>query len=193
MVLDGGWNRVSLGEDADVSAPTVLRGNEPCAADPDPGTPFLARTRIPKSLTGIARRCCTAPGVLSHSRRRRRNSAVTAISTAQPGRTSFLATQGTGIPTTPCTAPLPRFPRAIHCSCGAERGKWELLDSQRHSRRTASRQFRSPGGNTVHFCQRLGHRYLEKREYSEPQYQKRHLKCDTWEVVVPELVFEPNS
>ena len=30
------------------------------------------------------------------------------------------------------------------------------------------------------------------REYSEPQYQSR-LLCDTWEVVVPELVFEPNS
>ncbi len=30
------------------------------------------------------------------------------------------------------------------------------------------------------------------REFSEPQYQSR-LRCDTWEVVVPELVFEPDS
>ena len=30
------------------------------------------------------------------------------------------------------------------------------------------------------------------RERSEPQYQDR-LLCDDWEVVVPELVFEPNS
>ena len=28
------------------------------------------------------------------------------------------------------------------------------------------------------------------RESSEPQYQDR-LRCDIWEVVVPELVFEP--
>ena len=31
-----------------------------------------------------------------------------------------------------------------------------------------------------------------QRKYSEPQYQKQ-LKCDDWEVVVPELVFEPLS
>ena len=30
------------------------------------------------------------------------------------------------------------------------------------------------------------------RERSEPQYQDR-LLCDNWEVVVPELVFEPVS
>ena len=30
------------------------------------------------------------------------------------------------------------------------------------------------------------------RERSEPQYQN-HLVCDKWEVVVPELVFEPVS
>ena len=30
------------------------------------------------------------------------------------------------------------------------------------------------------------------RERSEPQYQDR-LLCDDWEVVVPELVFEPDS
>jgi ATP-dependent DNA helicase RecQ len=30
------------------------------------------------------------------------------------------------------------------------------------------------------------------RERSEPQYRDR-LNCDSWEVVVPELVFEPDS
>ena len=30
------------------------------------------------------------------------------------------------------------------------------------------------------------------RQYSDPQYQQR-LSCDSWEVVVPELVFEPDS
>ena len=29
-------------------------------------------------------------------------------------------------------------------------------------------------------------------QYSEPQYQQR-ISCDSWEVVVPELVFEPGS
>ena len=30
------------------------------------------------------------------------------------------------------------------------------------------------------------------RERSEPEYQKG-IRCDSWEVVVPELVFEPHS
>ncbi len=30
------------------------------------------------------------------------------------------------------------------------------------------------------------------RDYSEPQYQ-RGIQRDTWEVVVPELIFEPDS
>ena len=31
-----------------------------------------------------------------------------------------------------------------------------------------------------------------ERERSEPEFQKG-LRCDIWEVVLPELVFEPNS
>ena len=30
------------------------------------------------------------------------------------------------------------------------------------------------------------------RQYSDQQYQQR-LSCDLWEVVVPELMFEPDS
>ena len=41
-------------------------------------------------------------------------------------------------------------------------------------------------GATVHAV------LVRRRDQSEPDYQEGH-KCDRWEVVVPELVFEPSN
>ena len=56
---------------------------------------------------------------------------------------------------------------------------------------TARRGFRGTRGHAVSLCTGLGHCRMD-RQYSEPQYQER-ITCDSWEVVVPELVFEPDS
>ena len=67
--------------------------------------------------------------------------------------------------------------------------RWELRDSAGTVVGTLSRHFKAPDGMR---CANASVAAVAtwSRERSEPQYQQR-LKNDTWEVVVPELVFEP--
>ena len=67
--------------------------------------------------------------------------------------------------------------------------RWELRDSAGTIVGTLSRHFKAPDGMR---CVNASVAAVAtwSRERSEPQYRQR-LKNDTWEVVVPELVFEP--
>ena len=70
-------------------------------------------------------------------------------------------------------------------------GRWQLLDGTGVAVGTLASAFEPPEnmrciGATVAAV------VTWRRKYSEPQYQKQ-LKRDRWEVVVPELVFEPIS
>jgi len=66
--------------------------------------------------------------------------------------------------------------------------RWELLDQSGVAVGRLARSFEPPQGMQ---CARASVLAIATwgREQSEPAYQK-HLQCDTWEVVVPELVFE---
>ena len=73
----------------------------------------------------------------------------------------------------------------------AERGSWELLDRAGMVVGRLSRSFKPPAGmrcrvGTVLAIVEWG------RKASDPLYQDR-VKSDSWEVVVPELVFEPDE
>ena len=73
----------------------------------------------------------------------------------------------------------------------AERGNWELLDRAGMVVGRLARSFKPPAGMRCRIGTVLA--IVEwSREASDPQYQDS-VKCDSWEVVVPELVFEPDK
>ena len=69
-------------------------------------------------------------------------------------------------------------------------GKWELLDDAEVVVGTLAKSFKPPEGMTCTGATVLAIASWS-RQHSEPQYQEQ-LKSDTWEVVVPELIFEPS-
>ena len=71
------------------------------------------------------------------------------------------------------------------------RGRWELLDRSAAVVGRLARAFEPPGGMR---CASASVRAVVtwSRDASEPEFQSG-LKCDHWEVVVPELVFEPDA
>ena len=73
----------------------------------------------------------------------------------------------------------------------AERGSWEFLDRAGMVVGRLARSFKPPAGMRCRVGTVLT--IVEwSREASDPQYQDS-VKCDSWEVVVPELVFEPDK
>ena len=69
-------------------------------------------------------------------------------------------------------------------------GPWELLDRDGRAVGRLARSFRPPSGmrcRSANVFAVVG----RSRELSEPEYRNA-MKCDTWEVVLPELVFEPD-
>ena len=69
------------------------------------------------------------------------------------------------------------------------RGYWELLDATGRVVGRLARGFQAPPGMRCRSATVLAV-IVRSRAASEPQYQDR-IRCDSWEVVVPELVFEP--
>ena len=70
-------------------------------------------------------------------------------------------------------------------------GGWELLDAAGFVVGRLARSFQPPAGMD-YVNATVAAVVSRSREQSDPQYHKQ-LKCDRWEVVVPELVFEPTS
>ena len=68
-------------------------------------------------------------------------------------------------------------------------GWWQLLDSRGVAVGTLAGAFKPPAGTRC-IGATVTALVVWRSRYSDPQYQAQ-LKCDKWEVVVPELVFEP--
>ena len=69
--------------------------------------------------------------------------------------------------------------------------RWELLDRSGTVVGRLARAFEPPAG--MQCVSAAVHAVVTgSREASEPAFQDA-LKCDRWEVVVPELVFEPDA
>ena len=73
----------------------------------------------------------------------------------------------------------------------AKTGSWELLDRSGMVVGRLARAFEPPPGTRCRSATVFAV-VAWSREASEPQYRDS-TKCDAWEVVVPELVFEPES
>ena len=183
VVLDGGWERVGRGEDADAPrrlyyvAMTRARhtltlariGNNPFQKALAASS-FMARRRPPDGLP-------PAPPELAR-RYRRLSLGEVFLSFAgylPPSHTAHRA----------IAALKPGDPLQVRERGGA----WELLDDNGALVGRLARGFEPPNGMRCVSAEVLAI-VQWSREKSDPEYQGG-LRCDSWEVVIPELVFEP--
>ena len=184
VVLDGAWGRVGLKEDSDSPrrlyyvAMTRARMTLTLVQFPGPH-PFLDSLRdIPSVLhrDGPAQLPLAAPEL---ARRYRRLSLRDVF-------LSFAGYRPKGHPVHNAIANLsPGDP--LRARQGANR--WELLDRNGTLVGQLAGSFDVPAGMSCTFGTVLAIATWD-RESSEPQYRDG-LRCDSWEVVVPELVLEP--
>ena len=184
-VLDGGWDRVGRGEDPD--APRRLYYVAMTRARQ---TLALARLEGPHRIQDVL---IDHPSVVQRT--------LTAPSTAPPEllyrhvRPSlkdvdlgFAGRHGTHHPIHRAIAALsPGDPLRARI---ADHGRWQLTDGAGTTVGRLTKSFRPPAGMRCRSASMLAV-VGWRRELSEPKYRNA-IKCDAWEVVVPELVFEPS-
>ncbi len=185
-VLDGGWNRVDRLEDPD--APRRLY--------------YVAMTRARKTLTlarfagahalldaldghpSIIRR---RPVELAHGpeagRRQYLRAALEDVDLGFAGRQhdhhpvhGRIAAMTTG------------DPLVLRAQ---DDGRWQLQDRDGTPVGRLARSFRPPAGLRCRRCE-VAAIIGRRREFSDPQYHDT-IRCDAWEVIVPEFVFEPDD
>ena len=186
VVLDGGWDRVDQGEDVDAPrrlyyvAMTRARYTLALARFPGAhplqdvlrGCPSVVRFREPANLP-------PAPPKLE--RRYRRLSL----------RDVFLGFAGYKRPSDPVHRAIAALSPGDPLQVRVGPKRWEILDRNGMIVGQLAAGFKAIDGMRCRFA-KVWAIAVWNRERSEPQYQGGFL-CDDWEVVVPELVFEPDS
>ncbi len=207
-VLDGGWDKVDKGEDPDASRrlyyvamtrarqtlalvrfqgsrPAVGTGRPDFVKEPEPPA-YLGRLHpLPYALPNngsILHRTSDGlqPETLELSRQYRRPS-LGEVYLGFAGRLHANHPLHRAIAS---LSPGDRLEARI-----AQTGSWELLDRSGMVVGRLARAFEPPPGTRCRSAAVFAV-VAWSREASEPQYRDR-AKCDAWEVVVPELVFEP--
>ena len=206
VVLDGGWDKVDVDKGEDPDAPRRLY--------------YVAMTRARKTLA-LVRFQGAQPQQSSTRPNFAREPAppvysrVTPLPFAFPNNGSVLhRPSGVLPPRVPELARRYRRPRPdvgfagrrhanhpVHRAIAAlspgdplevrvdEQGRWNLLDESGTAVGRLAKGFELPPGTrygSANVLAVIG----RNREASEPEYQD-YAQCETWEVVVPELVFEP--
>ena len=185
VVLDGGWDRVSSGEDAD--APRRLyyvamsRARQTLTLARFPGAyPFPKALQNSPSVLHRQAPVTLPPAPLELSRRYKQLSL----------RDVFLSYAGYRHPNHLLHRAIADLSPGDPLQLRGGASRWELLDRNGTVVGQLAGSFEAPAGTRCTSASVLAIATWS-REYSEPQYQSG-LKCDTWEVVVPELVFEPD-
>ena len=218
VVLDGGWRGTSQGEDADASRrlyyvamtrarktlalmcfaaahelvqPSVASGRaeqvadvrasygvEPNAPLPADSHPLRAALRTESAVLG--RRPATLPGLVPELEHRYRRLAMKDVDLGFAGR------QVAGDPLHKTIADLAPGDPLIARSDG---DRWTLIDRTGRTVGRLANGFAPPAGTRCGSATVLAIATWS-RALSEPQYQ-RGIKCDAWEVVLPELTFVP--
>ncbi len=185
VVLDGNWQSVSQGEDRDAPrrlyyvAMTRARKTLTLARMPAPH-PFQNAL---KDLHVVVRRTeqiggSSAPSELSHSYRR--------LSL----RDVFLGFAGYRKRDDPVHRAIAELSPGDRLGVRkGHRGRWELLNSQGSVVGQLAGSYKVPDDTHVRLATVLAVAVWEKSR-SDPEYQQG-IKCDRWEVVVPELVLKP--
>ena len=185
VVLDGGWDRIGHGEDSD--GPRRLY--------------YVAMTRARKTLT-LARvtnlhrlqESLTREPSVVHREPVELPSGSAAFEyrhvrvRLQDVDLGFAGRQGSGRPVHRAIADLsPEDPLETRVVDG---GTWELLDQKGAVVGRLARSFKPPPRTRCRAAEVFAI-VGWSRDASEPQY-RGSARCETWEVVVPELVFEPD-
>ncbi len=184
VVLDGGWDRVNRGEDAD--APRRLY--------------YVAMTRARHTLTlacfprshhlqdalrdipAVLQRETPAYLPLARAELQRRYRRLSL-------RDVFLSFAGYHGPNHPIHRAIAALWPGDPLHVRVRTNRWELVDSNGMVVGQLAAGFEPPAGMRPTFATVWAIATWD-RERSEPQFREG-LQCDSWEVVVPELVFEP--
>ena len=186
VVLDGGWDRVGRGEDPDAPrrlyyvAMTRARQTLTLARLPGPhrlqdalkDAPFVLNRQPPDTLPAAAPELARLYRRLSL-------------------RDVFLSFAGYRPPSDPARRAIASLSPGDHLQVRAGQNRWELLDRKGTVVGQLASGFEAPAGFRCKFATVLAI-VTWSREKSEPEYQDG-LLCDEWEVVAPELVFEPEA
>ena len=185
-VLDGGWNRIGQGEDPDEPrrlyyvAMTRARQTLTLAR-------FRGSNRLQEALLGNPSVVHREPmGLLPRSEALEYRHIRTSLQEVDLG---FAGRQSSRRPVHRAIAALsPGDPLEIRI---VELGNWELLNRAGTVVGRLAKSFKPPAGTRCRAAEVFAVARWS-REASEPRYRDS-AKCDTWEVVVPELVFEPDG
>ncbi len=186
VVLDGGWDRVGRGEDSDAPrrlyyvAMTRARQTLAIARFPGPhrlqdalvNTPFILRRQALKELPS------PAPELARHYRR---------LSL----RDVFLSFAGYRNIDHPVHRAITTLSPGDRLNVRVSSGRRELLDQRGTVVGQLAGNFEGVNGMRCSLATVLAIVTWD-RERSEPEYRDG-LRCDRWEVVVPELIFEPET
>ena len=183
VVLDGHWERIGKGEDAD--APRRLyyvamtRARQTLTLMRLPGrNPFQAPL-VDEPYALFQRDHAAAPPPSPELARRYQRLSL---------RDVFLSFAGYRPPYHPAHRAIAALSPGDPLQVRDDRNRWELLDQGGETVGQLASSFKpSAGMRCVSAAVLAIVRW--RREDSEPQYQAG-LRCDSWEVVVPELVFE---
>jgi ATP-dependent DNA helicase RecQ len=184
-ILDGGWNRAGTNEDPDAPrrlfyvAMTRARHTLALAAL-GPGHPFIA---VLKGATCALRRDLPVPGIIpSVLARRYLRLTLKDVDLDFTGR----------LPAThPVHGTVARLAAGAPIAVRPSDGRWHLYDVDGRLIGRLARAFEPPRG--MHCVAGHIHAVIVRRKQdSEPGFQER-LCCDQWEVVLPELVYEPGA
>lgn len=183
-VLGGGWNRSGHNEDAD--APRRLF--------------YVAMTRARKTLTlaYLNPRHAILDSLEDALCLQRRSAAALPQIPLELARhyqrlgqkDVDLGFAGRHIPAHPVHAAIAAITPGDAIHLRHEAGRWELHDNGGRLVGRMSRSFTAPAAMRLHSA-RVHSVIVRRYQESEPEYQTS-LRCDQWEVILPELVFEPD-
>ena len=212
VVLDGGWRDANRGEDADAprrlfyvamtrarktlalmrfqEAPNLSPWEERTSrgVEEPPPPPYLAephplQAALRSNASVLHRQPAPLPPVGAELESRYLRLAMSDVDLGFAGR------RAAGHPMHKAIAALaPGDPLTLRHT-GGNGNRWELFDSAEHRVGRLARDFKPPPGMYCRSATVLAI-VTWSRELSEPQFQPG-IKCDAWEVVVPELMFAP--
>ena len=186
VALDGGWDRFSPGEDVD--APRRLyyvamtRARETLTLARFPGPHRLQDALVDHRSALHRPDAVNLPPASPELNRRYRRLSLSDV---------FLSFAGYRPPGHPVHRAIAALSPGDSLQLRLGSNRWELLDSNGTVVGQLASGFKPPTGLSCSFATVMAIATWD-REHSEPEFQNG-LRCDTWEVVVPELVFEPDS
>ena len=183
-VLDGGWQRTGADEDVDAARRlfyvAMSRARETlCLPSMGPGHPFLADLATSPAVIHreLPERVPATPRELSRVHRRLGLSEV------------VLGFAGRQPPRHRVHRSIARLQPNDKLQIRVDENRWRLLDSQGVAVGQLARKFRPPRDMKC-ISASVASIATWNRELTEPQYRSG-TRCETWEVVVPDLVFTP--